>query len=217
MRRHAVGLLALCCVGLCVACLWAESAGDKAAIAKTAEREKVIAGIEKLGISTPPEDALFLRILVQTRNAQRGIEVGSAAGFGAVNMGIGFERTGGHLYTIDISPKMVARCRANVAKAGLSKTVTVIEGDALKVLPKLEGTYDFVFIDAVKRDYFKYFKAVEDKLKPGAVVVGHNAVHSANAMKDFLDYMKKSPDWEMVIVRACMPRRDGMAVCYKIR
>ena len=217
MRRRTVELPALCCVVLCVACLWAESAGDKAAIAKTAEREKVIAGIEKLYISTPPEDALFLRILVQTRNAQRGIEVGSAAGFGAVNMGIGFERTGGHLYTIDISPKMVAKCRANVAKAGLSKTVTVIEGDALKVLPKLEGKYDFVFIDALKRDYFKYFKAVENKLKPGAVVVGHNAVRSANAMKDFLDYMKNSPDWEIVIVRACMSRKDGMAVCYKIR
>ena len=217
MRRHAVGLPALCCVALCAACLWAESAGDKAAIAKTAEREKIIAGIEKIYISTPPEDALFLRILVQTRKAQRGIEIGSAVGFGAVNMGIGFERTGGHLYTIDISPKMVAKCRANIAKAGLSKTVTVIEGDALKVLPKMEGTYDFVFIDALKSDYFKYFKAVEDKLKPGAVVVGHNAVHYANAMKDFLDYMKNSPDWEMVIVRACMPRKDGMAVCYKIR
>ena len=128
-------------------------------------------------------------------------------------MGIGFERTGGHLYGVDISEKMVAETRANIKKAGLEKTVTIIHGDALKVLPKMEGKYDFVFIDALKSDYLKYFKAVEDKLLPGAVVVGHNAIASSKAMQDWLDYMKKHPDWEMVIVKATR----GMAVCYKVR
>ncbi len=41
---------------------------------------------------------------------------------------------------------------------------TCIQGDALKVLPDLEGEYDFVFIDALKQDYFKYFKALEPKM-----------------------------------------------------
>ena len=217
MKRRVLLVPVLYGVFLSVACLWAESSGKKADTEKLRQREKVLAGVKKLWINSRPDDALLLRILVQGRNAQRGIEVGSAVGFGAINMGIGFERTGGHLYTIDIDPEMARKCRENVTKADLQKTITVIEGDALKVLPKLEGQFDFVFIDAHKQDYLKYFKALEAKLKPGAVVVGHNAIVYAKDMKDWLDYMKTSPDWEMVIVRAGSAGKDGMAVCYKIR
>ena len=213
MKRCILVSVVLCIMLTSAAYICAETDAHKAAVAKDVERQKVIDGIRKNGMSTPASDALFLRMLIQSRKAQRGLEVGTAVGFGAVNMGIGFERTGGHLYGVDISEKMVAETRANVKKAGLEKTVTVIQGDALKVLPKLEGKFDFVFIDAVKRDYFKYFKAIEDKLLPGAIVVGHNAISAGKAMQDWLDYMKNSPDWEMVIVKA----GRGMAVCYKVR
>ena len=213
MKRRIILTVILCCILTSVAYIRAETDAHKAAVAKQAERQKVIDGIRKEYLSTPPADALLLRMLIESRKAQRGIEVGTAVGFGSVNMGIGFERTGGHLYGVDISEKMVAETRANVKKAGLEKSVTIVQGDALKVLPKMEGKYDFVFIDALKRDYFKYFKAVEDKLLPGAVVVGHNAISSGKAMQDWLDYMKKHPDWEMVIVKATR----GMAICYKVR
>ena len=160
---------------------------------------------------------MLLRILVESSRAKRGIEVGSANGYGAINMGIAFERTGGHLYTIDISPRMVKACRENVRKMRLEKTITVIEGDALKVLPKMEGEYDFIFIDALKRDYLKYLKAVEPKLKVGSVIVADNTIQSARAMKDFLDYLRTSPDYDFVTVRASDEKRDGMSIAYKIR
>jgi predicted O-methyltransferase YrrM len=213
MKRRIILTVILCCILTSVAYIWAETDAHKAAVAKQAERQKVIDQITKNFMSTPAADSLLLRMLIQSRKAQRGIEVGTAVGFGSVNMGIGFERTGGHLYGVDISEKMVKETRENIKKAGLEKTVTIIQGDALKVLPKMEGKYDFVYIDALKRDYFKYFKAVEDKLLPGAVVVGHNAIASAKAMQDWLDYMKNHPDWEMVIVKATR----GMAICYKVR
>ena len=60
----------------------------------------------------------------------------------------------------------------------LEKTVKVVEGDALEVLPQLEGEYDFVFIDAVKSDYLKYFKALEPKLMAGSVIVADNVIRS---------------------------------------
>ena len=179
-------------------------------------RAEFLKTFRRIGMNTPPEDALVLRMLVEMRKARRGIEVGSANGYGAIHMGIGFERTGGHLDTIDIDPDMVKQCRENLKKADLEKTVTCIEGDALKVLPALEGEFDFLFLDALKEDYFKYFKAVEGRLKAGAVVVAHNAVSSARAMKDFLDHMEGRPDWEMVIVRTGR-NSDGMAVCYRVR
>jgi predicted O-methyltransferase YrrM len=112
---------------------------------------------------------------------------------------------------------MVKACRENLKKVGLEKTVTCIEGDALKTLPTLEGKFDFVFIDAVKRDYLKYFKIIEPKLKPGAVIVADNVIRSARAMRDFLDYIQESPKYDTVIIRASMEKKDGMSVSYKIK
>jgi predicted O-methyltransferase YrrM len=132
-------------------------------------------------------------------------------------MGIAFERTGGHLVTIDIDPKMVEATRENVKKFGLEKTVTAVEGDALKELPKLEGEFDFVFLDALKSDYLKYLQAIAPKLKAGALVVADNVIRSAGEMKDFLEFMQTSPDYEMVIVRSSLEKNDGMALCYKLR
>ncbi len=180
-------------------------------------RSRFVKNFQRTSLNTTIGDAMMLRILVEGTRAKRGIEVGSANGFGAINMGIAFERTGGHLYTLEIDPQRVKECRENLKKVGLEKTVTCMEGDALKTLPTLEGEFDFVFIDAVKRDYLKYLKIIEPKLKPGAVVVGDNVIRSARAMKDFLDYIQKSPNYDTVIIRASMEKNDGMSVSYKIK
>ncbi len=180
-------------------------------------REQFIRDFRRNFLNTTIGDAMMLRILVEGARAKRGVEVGSANGFGAINMGIGFERTGGHLYTLEIDPDSVRQCRENLRKVGLEKTVTCIEGDALKTLGTLEGEFDFVFIDAVKSDYMKYFKLIEPKLKPGAMIVGDNVIQSARAMRDFLNYIQQSPDYDTVIIRASMEKNDGMSVSYKIR
>ena len=118
---------------------------------------------------------------------------------------------------IDIDPDMVKQCRANVTRMGLDKTVTTIEGDALEILPGLEGKYDFVFFDALKEDYLKYFKAIEDNLEPGAVIVADNVIKMGSQMQDFLDHMAGNPDYEWVIIRASEKKGDGMGIAYKIR
>ena len=180
-------------------------------------RKDFIENFSRTNLNTTPGDALMLRILVASAGCKRGVEVGSASGFGAINMGIAFERNGGHLYTLEIDPDTVKVCRDNIAKMGLKNTVTCIEGDALKTLPKLEGEFDFVFLDALKSDYMKYLKIIEPHLKPGAVVVGDNVIRSERAMKDFLDYIQTNPDYETVIIRASMEKKDGMSISYKIR
>lgn len=215
MKRFTV-LIVILFTGLVgFGALIAKSAGQD----KTSDefREEFIRSFQRISLNTTAGDAMMLRILVESMNAKRGIEVGSANGFGAVNMGIAFERTGGHLYTLEISPDMVRQCRDNIKKVGLEKTVTCIEGDALKTLPTLEGKFDFIFIDAVKRDYLKYLKLMEPKLGPGAVVVADNVIRSARAMEDFLDYVQKSPNYDTVIIRASMEKNDGMSISYKIK
>jgi caffeoyl-CoA O-methyltransferase len=180
-------------------------------------RKDVLERFQRTGLNTTPGDAMMLRILVESRSAKRGVEVGSASGFGAMNMGIAFERTGGHLYTLEIDPARVEETRQNLRKVGLETTVSVVEGDALKTLPTLTGEFDFVFLDALKQDYMKYLKLIEPKLKPGAVIVADNVIVSEKAMADFLAYVQTSPNFDTVIIRASSEKGDGMSVSYKIR
>jgi len=211
--RLLIPVLCLCLVGFSVLLAYSDEQNKT----NSEFRKQFIKSFQRSWLNTTTGDAMMLRILVESMKAKRGVEVGSANGFGAINMGIGFERNGGHLYTLEIDPKMVKECRENLRKVGLENTVTCIEGDALKTLPTLEGQFDFVFIDAVKRDYFKYFKLLEPNLKPGAVIVADNVIRSARAMGDFLDYIQKSPNYDTVIIRASMEKGDGMSVSYKIK
>ena len=180
-------------------------------------RRQYIKDFKRIGLNTTPGDAMMLRILVESANLKHGVEVGTATGFGAINMGVAFERTGGHLVTIDIDPQMVKASREHVAKMGLDKTVTVIEGDALKKLAELEGEFDFVFLDAVKQDYLKYLKLIEPKLKKNALVVADNVIRSASQMKDYLEHVQNEAEYDTVIIRASLEKNDGMAISYKLR
>ncbi len=160
---------------------------------------------------------MLLRILVEARGAQHGIEIGAANGFGAINMGIAFERTGGRLFSFEADPARVRETRENLAKVRLDAIVTVVEGDALQTLPEHQGGIDFVFIDAVKTDYREYLRIIEPKLSPGAVVIADNVIRHAEAMTDYLEYVQTSSDYDTVIIQASSEKGDGMAVSYKIR
>ena len=166
-------------------------------------------------LNTTAGDAMMLLILIEATRAKRGIEVGTNAGYGAIHMGIGFERTGGRLYSVEIDPHKAEAARQNLEKAGLEKIVTVIEGDALTIMPTLEGQFDFVFIDARKTDYLKYLRILEPKLEGGATVVADNVIACAEEMMDFLEYVQSSPDYDTVIIRASMEKNDGMSVSCK--
>lgn len=177
-------------------------------------RAEYINKFKRIGLNTTPGDATLLRILVQTRNAQQGVEIGTATGFGALHMGMGFEETGGHLYTLEIDPEMVKNAQQHINKTGLQNTVTILEGDALEIIPKMEGDIDFVFIDAVKKDYLKYLQAIEPKLIPGAVIVADNVVRFHDEVQDFMDYLNGNPKYDFVIIRASDEKRDGVAIIF---
>ena len=180
------------------------------------QRERFLRGFKRIGLNTTPGDAAFLRFIVESSKATRGLEIGTATGHGAMLMGLAFERNKGHLTAIEIDADMVEAARANLAKMQLEKVVTVIEGDALAVIPTLKGRFDFVFIDAVKEDYLKYLKAIEPKLMPGSVIVADNVIQHAERMPKYLRAVLSSPRYHTVIVRASEEKNDGMAVSYKI-
>ena len=180
-------------------------------------RRDFIEKFTRIEMNTTPGDARFLRLLVESTRAKRGLEIGVATGYGAIVMGLGFEHNGGHLTSVEIDGAMVKTARANIRQMQLQDVVTVVKGAALKAISKLEGPFDFVFIDAVKTEYLGYLRLIEPKLKARAVVVADNVLQFADQMQDFLEAVRNDPKYQSVIIRASEEKADGMAVLYKAR
>lgn len=212
MKNIAINMALLAAIitaGMQVACAEIGKAGTDADAQRLMDVSRIV------GLSSYPDDHLLLSIMIRSGNLRNGIEVGAANGYGACHMGLAFEKTGGKLTTIEIDPDMARQARENIARAGLEQTVTLVEGDALKALPQLDGEYDFVFIDAQKSDYLKYFNAIKDKLAPGALVVAHNAIVYASSMRDYIEAMSSDPEYVTVIVRPGTTEKDGIMISYK--
>jgi predicted O-methyltransferase YrrM len=178
-------------------------------------RANFIKNFSRIPWNSTPGDAQFLRILIESSRAKSGLEIGVATGYGAIVMGLGFERNGGHLTSIDPNTEMVTAARANIGEMQLKGVVTVVEGEGLKVIPTLGGRFDFVYIDAVKKEYLGYFRAIEPKLKAKALIVADNVIQFASEMQDFLDAVHNDPRCQTVIIRASAEKGDGMAVIYR--
>lgn len=162
--------------------------------------------------NVPPSDGRFLRLLAASSGARRALEIGSSNGLSAIWIGLGLKETGGRLITIEIDHDKAQQAKENVRKVGMEGIIEVIEGDAFKVIPKLEGTFDFIFLDAWKEDYKRFFDIFYPKVEKGGVIAAHNAVLMANYMQDYLDAVNNDPDLLTVIAQT---GSDGFAVSYK--
>jgi len=143
-----------------------------------APRDPLLARMEELAASqgqpiADPEVAQLLRILVRARRPRRIIEVGTNIAYSVVVMGreCSSEAT---IETIEIDEMILATARRFVSDARLGCKVVFHHGAALEVLPRLEGTFDFVFVDCIKTEYTQYLDHLLPKLESGAVIVCDN-------------------------------------------
>ncbi len=173
---------------------------------------KQIKAADKDLLSVSEEDGRFLRLLVVTRGAKRALEIGAASGYSAIWMGLGMRETGGTLVTIEYDKARAAQAAANIKKAGLSDVVQVVSGDAFAEIPKVAGTFDFIFCDAWKRDYQKFFSLVFPRMDKGGLFLGHNVVNKKDEMADFLKTIHTSP---AVLTSIVSPSGEGMSVTLK--
>jgi predicted O-methyltransferase YrrM len=164
-------------------------------------------------LAVSEEDGRFLRVMVAISGAKRALEIGGAFGYSAIWMGLGLRETGGRLTTIEFDPERAKVAADNVRKAGLSDIVTVVSGDAFSEIPKLQGSFDFVFVDAWKRDYKRFLDIMLPRLTPHGLFLAHNVVNKQDEMRDFLDAIKNDPDLLTTIVT---PSGEGMSLSYKL-
>lgn len=173
---------------------------------------KQIKSADKDQLAVSEEDGRFLRLLVVTRGAKRALEIGAASGYSAIWMGLGMRDTGGKLVSIEYDKARAAEAASNVRKAGLSDIVQVISGDAFAEIPKVPGTFDFVFCDAWKRDYQKFFSMVFPRMDKGGLFLGHNVINKRDEMADFLNTIHSSP---AVLTSIVAPSGEGVSITLK--
>jgi len=195
----AVGIILSACVALS---------------AQTADVQKVLSEIkakDKGLLAVSEEDGRFLRMMIATKKAQRALEIGGASGYSAIWIGMGLRDTGGRLVTIEYDPVRAKELAENIKRTGLSDIVQVLSGDAFQQIPKVPGTFDFVFLDAWKKDYKRFFEMVYPRLDKGGLFLAHNVVNKKSEMGDFLDAIQKPPMWTTIV----SPSGEGMSVTLK--
>lgn len=181
--------------------------------------EKVLSEMEAKGgnfLNVARKDGQFLNLLIKATRARNVLEIGTSHGYSAIWISLGLEETGGKMTTIEILSERVELAKTHVTQAGLSQGVTFLEGDAHRIVPTLDGPFDFVFLDADKDGQIDYFdKLYPKKLVPGGVIIAHNAIQRAAAMKNYLEMIVKHPDFDSVIVS--LTAEDGFSVSYRHR
>jgi predicted O-methyltransferase YrrM len=177
----------------------------------------VDAGIPSIAVSA--DVGRLLKILVSMTDGQRAIELGTLAGYSAIWIARGL-RPDGKLTTIEFEPKHAEFARREIAAAGESSRVDVVEGAALEVVPELAEkwgpeTVDFVFIDAVKAEYVDYFSQVKPLIKAGGLLVADNVYGTGAGWIDegygtdaFNRVVAADTDFESV----ALPLRQGVMV-----
>jgi predicted O-methyltransferase YrrM len=180
-------------------------------VARLLERIKAADG-DLLAVSE--EDGRFLRVMIATSGAKHALEIGGAYGYSAIWIGLALRETGGRLTTIEYDAARAKLAAEHVRAAGLGDIVTVIAGDAFAEIPKLPGAFDFVFLDAWKRDYKRFLDLMLPRMAPRGLFLAHNVVNKRTEMRDFLDAVKSDSRLFTTIVS---PSSEGMSVSVKVK
>jgi predicted O-methyltransferase YrrM len=186
---------------------------------------KVLQSLEKIAQkefvpSIGPTKGKIITEIIKKYNPKTVLEIGTLYGYSAILMA-NILPVGGKVVTIELDKLIAATARKNIADAGLSDKIDIVDGNALEAIPKLDLKYDLLFLDAAKDEYLKYLKLVENKnLKKGSIVVADNVEVSKNEMVDYLEYVRSSGIYKSETIETTLeftPNvRDAIEVSIKV-
>jgi predicted O-methyltransferase YrrM len=124
-----------------------------------------------------PAQGKLLHLIAKIHGAKRILELGTLGGYSTIWLARALTPDG-KLITIEHNWKYVDLARENIAYAGFADCVEVIHGKGLDVLPKLEGLFDLIFIDADKPANPDYFQWAMRLIRPGGVIIVDNVIRN---------------------------------------
>jgi predicted O-methyltransferase YrrM len=140
-----------------------------------------------------PTDGRLLRLLTESVNAKRVVEIGTSTGESGIWFALALRTTGGKLLTHEIDPGRARTARENFRKAGVDDLVTVIEGDAHETVKQHTEPIDILFLDADKEGYLDYLDKLLPLIRPGGLIVAHNMRYPTPNPK-YIEAITKNPD-----------------------
>ena len=173
-----------------------------------------------------PESIRMIEILLKLMNAKEILEVGSAIGYSAIRMS---RASNAKVTTIELSEEMADLAEVNIKKAGLEEKISLIRGDGIKVLEKMdgEGIFDVIFVDAAKGQYMEFFPNCLRLLRKGGLLISDNILYKGMTATDelvvrrkitivrrlraYLEMLKENKQLSTAII----PIGDGVAVSVK--
>jgi predicted O-methyltransferase YrrM len=158
------------------------------------------------------ETGRLLWILVRAVRATRILEVGTSNAFSTIWLADAARSTGGRVTTLEMNPDKIALARANLARAGLTDVVEIVEGPAAETLAALAGPFDLVFLDADRPSYLTYLELVVPRLRAGGLLVADNVTSHASELVDYLSRVKSHPQLFTVTV----PIGNGEEIALKV-
>jgi caffeoyl-CoA O-methyltransferase len=200
---------------------------------RTLTPRAIAAGLPDIAVSADVGRLLMLLAAMTGRGggARTAVEVGTLGGYSGIWIARGLA-PGGRLVTIESEPRHADFAQREFNDAGLSRSVDVRRGKGLDVLPALarelgNGAVDFVFLDAVKREYPDYFMAIRPCIAVGGLLMADNVLGSRswwideppgrNADRDGADRFNRTiaadPDFEAV----AFPLREGLLLARRWR
>lgn len=159
-----------------------------------------------------PNKGKFLVEEVRKARPHRVLEVGTLIGYSAILMGKELDNEA-EIVTIEIHGDEAELAGKNIVRADIPAKVKIITGNAIELIPLLDGVFDFAFIDAEKDEYLQYLKLAEDKFCKGAVVFADNAGIFADQMNDYLDYVRNSGKYQSRYIQV---GEDGVEISVKL-
>jgi caffeoyl-CoA O-methyltransferase len=138
--------------------------------------------LERPSMLTGTIEGRFLELLVFASGARRVLELGTYSGYSAISMAAGLP-PGGHIDTCEVAEEHAAVARRYIEEAGLSDRITIHVGPALETVERLEGDFDFVFIDADKENYAAYYEALLPRLAERGLMAIDNTLWSGRVVE----------------------------------
>jgi caffeoyl-CoA O-methyltransferase len=166
----------------------------------------------------------FLKMLTSMIQPKNVLEIGTFTGYSAISIAEGLPE-GGTIHTIDINEELHSMVAKYVKESGSEKKVKTYVGNALKIIPEMNITFDMVFIDADKKNYSNYYNLVFDKVRKGGYIIADNVLWSGKVVEtkpkmdedtrsimEYNDTVMNDTRVENVLV----PIRDGLMIAKKL-
>lgn len=162
----------------------------------------------------------ILRMLTAIVQPRRVIELGTFTGYSALCMAEGMAPDG-EVHTIEIDDEMEPELTELFSQPREGARITLHTGDALEIIPRLEGEWDMAFIDANKRHYTDYYELLLPRMRRGGIILADNTLWSGKILhpeaardpqtRGLLEFNRRVAEDERVS-KVILPVRDGLTV-----